>query len=148
MPDIVALKKNNVQVYPQTHAQAVLGLETIKGEKGDQGIQGVKGDTGTSATITVGTVTSGTTPSVTNVGTTSAAKFNFVLAKGDKGDQGIQGVKGDIGQTGAKGDKGDPGVNATTTAVATTSANGLMSSADKVKLNGLEAITMTVVGTV
>ena len=88
MTDIVALKKNNVQVYPQTHAQAVLGLETIKGEKGDQGIPGVKSD------------------------------------------------------------KGDPGVNATTTAVATTTTNGLMSATDKVKLNDLEVITMSVVGTI
>ena len=142
MTDIVALKKNNVQVYPQTHAQAVLGLETIKGEKGDTGAQGVKGDPGSSATITVGTVTSGTTPSVTNVGTTSAAKFNFVLAKGDKGD------KGDMGAQGIQGVKGDKGDNATTTAVATTTVNGLMSATDKVKLNGLEAITMTVVGSV
>ena len=146
MTDIVELKKKDgVKVYPQTHAQAVLGLETIKGEKGDKGDQGVKGDTGTSATIAVGTVTSGTTPSVTNVGTTSSAKFNFVLAKGDKGDQG---VKGDIGQTGAKGDKGDPGVNATTTLVATTTTNGLMSSADKTKLNQLEVITIEVIGSV
>ena len=98
MTDIVELKKKDgVKVYPQTHAQAVLGLETIKGEKGD------------------------------------------------KGDQG---VKGDIGQTGAKGDKGDPGVNATTTLVATTTTNGLMSSADKTKLNQLEVITIEVIGSV
>ncbi|MGX7231088.1 hypothetical protein ACWOCJ_13085 [Enterococcus pseudoavium] len=74
-------------------------------------------DPGNAATITVGTVTSGATAAVTNAGTTSAAKFNFVLPKGDKGD---------------------PGTNATTTAVATTTANGLMASTDKVKLNGIE----------
>lgn len=38
---------------------------------------------------------------------------------------------------GQKGDKGDPGVNATTTSVATTSANGLMSSTMVSKLNGI-----------
>ena len=79
MTDIVGLKKDGVKVYPQTHAQAVLGLETIKGEKGD---------------------------------------------------------------------KGDPGVNATTTAVATTTTNGLMSSVDKTKLNQLEVITIEVIGSV
>lgn len=41
------------------------------------------------------------------------------------------------GNNGAKGDKGDPGENATTTEVATTTANGLMSAADKTKLNGI-----------
>ncbi|HBL1280496.1 TPA: hypothetical protein LP160_002859, partial [Enterococcus faecium] len=46
------------------------------------------------------------------------ARFNFVLPKGDKGD---------------------PGINATTTAVATTTANGLMSSTDKTKLDGIAA---------
>ncbi|EMW5681184.1 TPA: hypothetical protein IYG48_002950, partial [Enterococcus faecium] len=73
---------------------------------------------GQAATITIGTVSSGSTASVTNVGTSSAARFNFVLPKGDKGD---------------------PGINATTTAVATTTANGLMSSTDKTKLDGIAA---------
>ncbi|WP_422698892.1 hypothetical protein ACOX9P_09035 [Enterococcus durans] len=119
MTDIVKVKQNDVQVYPQTHWEAVEGKpETIKGDKGD---------TGQAATITVGTVTSGTTASVTNAGTTSAAKFNFVLPKGDKGE---------------------PGTNATTTAVATTTANGLMSKEDKAKLDELGNITFEKVGTV
>lgn len=46
------------------------------------------GAAGTAATIAVGTTVSGATPSVTNVGTSSAAVFNFVLQKGDKGDAG------------------------------------------------------------
>jgi len=50
-----------------------------------------KGDAGAAATIEVGTVTSGDNASVTNAGTTSAARFNFVLPKGDKGDTG-QGI--------------------------------------------------------
>nr|WP_302593947.1 BppU family phage baseplate upper protein [uncultured Acetatifactor sp.] len=71
--------------------------------------------------------------------------------KGDTGARGAtgpQGPKGDTGATGAtgpQGPKGDtgprglPGVNATTTAVATQSANGLMSAADKKKLDGIAA---------
>ena len=69
----------------------------IKGEKGEQGIQGLtgpkgeKGDTGAAATITIGTVTTGdagTDASVTNVGTTSAAIFNFTIPRGEDGKDG------------------------------------------------------------
>ena len=47
--------------------------------------KGDKGDTGTAATITVGTVNAlspGSTPTVTNAGTSSAAKFNFGIPRG------------------------------------------------------------------
>ena len=76
--------------------------DKLKGNKGDKGD---KGDKGTAATISVGTTTTGaagTQASVTNAGTSSAAKFNFVIPKGDKGEQGKQGIQG------VKGDKGDP----------------------------------------
>lgn len=119
MTDIVKVKQDDVQVYPQTHWNAIEGRPSIT--KGD------KGDTGQAATITIGTVTSGTTASVTNAGTTNAARLNFVLPKGDKGD---------------------PGQNATTTAVATSSSNGLMSKTDKVKLDSLSNIVFEKVGTV
>ncbi|EOI6033846.1 hypothetical protein ACMUWC_002652 [Enterococcus hirae] len=119
MTDIVKVKQSGVQVFPQTHWNAVEGKpETIKGDKGDPG---------QAATITVGTVTSGSTASVTNVGTSSVARFNFVLPKGDKGD---------------------PGINATTTSVATTTANGLMSKEDKAKLDGVAKIIFEKVGEV
>ncbi|WP_368249018.1 hypothetical protein, partial [Enterococcus faecium] len=104
MTDIVKIKQSGVQVYPQTHWNAIEGKPTT--------VKGDKGDPGQAATITIGTVSSGSTASVTNVGTSSAARFNFVLPKGDKGD---------------------PGINATTT------ANGLMSSTDKTKLDGIAA---------
>lgn len=83
---------------------------------------GSKGSAGTTPTVKVA---SGTkiaavgTPSVTATtsGTTTTFTFNYLK--------------------GQKGDKGDPGVNATTTAVATASANGLMSASDKSKLDGI-----------
>lgn len=83
---------------------------------------GSKGSAGTTPTVKVA---SGTkiaavgTPSVTATtsGTTTTFTFNYLK--------------------GQKGDKGDPGINATTTAVATASANGLMSASDKSKLDGI-----------
>ena len=65
-----------------------------KGDTGDQGIQGLKGDkgdtgdNGAAATIAVGTVTTGAPGSsaiITNVGTTSAAVFDFTIPRGDAG---------------------------------------------------------------
>lgn len=69
--------------------------------------------------------------------------------QGPQGETGPQGPKGPQGETGPRGPQGEPGVNATTTAVATTSANGLMSSTDKTKLDGIAsgatAVTSTTV---
>ena len=87
------------------------GPQGPKGDTGATGPQGPKGDPGAAATITVGTTTTGaagTDASVTNVGTTSAAKFNFTIPKGDTGATGPQGEKGDTGATGPQGPKGDP----------------------------------------
>ena len=68
----------------------------------------------------MGTVTTGAAGSaaqVTNSGTDSAAKLNFVIPKGDKGDtgaQGPQGPKGDTGDTGPQGPQGVQGVQGET----------------------------------
>lgn len=91
MVDIVKVLDNGVEVYPRTHASAVLGLSSTQGPKGDTGATGPQGP---------------------------------------------------------KGDTGAAGQNATTTAVATTTTNGLMAAADKVKLNNLPVITFEKVGTV
>lgn len=94
MVDVVKVLNDGVEVYPRTHASAVLGLTTLKGDKGDAG------------------------------------------------------PAGPTGPKGATGATGPAGQNATTTAVATTTANGLMAAADKAKLNNLPVITFEKAGTV
>lgn len=117
---------------------------TVKnGSKGSAGTKGTRGSvinygtaiTGTSATATifggsgltsslVGDMYMNTSTSYlyrcTVAGNASTAKWVYVGS-----------------MKGATGAKGDPGVNATTTAVATTSANGLMSKDMVTKLNGI-----------
>lgn len=83
--------------------QGPRGLQGPKGDTGSQGIQGPvgpqgpQGERGISATITVGSTTtlpSGSSATVTNVGSSSAARFNFGIPKGDKGDTGDTGPAG------------------------------------------------------
>lgn len=65
-----------------------------QGPRGEQGIQGIQGIQGEAATIAVGDVTTsspGSSASVTNVGTSADAVFNFVLPRGEQGPQGIPG---------------------------------------------------------
>ena len=96
-------------------AEGATGAKGEKGDKGDKGdpftygdftaeqlaaLKGDKGDSGTAATITIGTVTTGaagTSASVTNVGTSTNARLNFVIPKGDKGETGAQGPAGGSG---------------------------------------------------
>ena len=88
VPATVAIEENTLK----------LGIP--KGEKGDKGSVGGKGETGdkgdpgTAATIAVGSVTgldAGASPTVVNSGTTTAARFDFGIPKGDKGDTGAPG---------------------------------------------------------
>lgn len=61
---------------------------------------GLAGPQGDAATIAVGAVTTGspsTPASVTNVGTSGAAIFDFVIPKGDTGDTGPAGTNGTNG---------------------------------------------------
>lgn len=60
------------------------------------GEKGEKGEPGKAATITIGSVKSGSYADVTNVGTSNAAKLNFVLPKGDKGEPGNASNGGDV----------------------------------------------------
>ena len=94
---------------------ATLNFTIPRGDTGAAGSNGSNGSDGAAATIAVGTVTTGAAGSsatVTNVGSSSAATFNFSIPKGDTGAQGPAGQDGQDGQDGADGaisdgDKGD-----------------------------------------
>lgn len=113
-------------VYTFTKSDGTTSTLTVKngskGDKGDKGDTGAAGTNGVTPTIkaasgsNIGTVGTPTVTASTS-GTTTTFTFNNLK--------------------GAKGDKGDAGVNATTTSVATTSANGLMSSTDKTQHDNL-----------
>lgn len=64
-------------------------LEYSTGGSGGTGGTGGTGTPGRAATIAVGTVVSGNTASVTNVGTSNDAVFNFVLPKGADADTSV-----------------------------------------------------------
>jgi len=124
------------------------GATGAKGDKGDQGVQGAKGATGTrgsrwntgtkiTGTSTTATVfsDSGITDALVNdmyLNTSTSAVYRCTVAGAASAAKWVY-----VGSI--KGATGAAGQNATTTAVATTSANGLMSAADKTKLDGIAA---------
>lgn len=68
---------------------AEFSWEALKYSTGGSGGTGGTGTPGLAATIKVGTVVSGATASVTNVGTSDDAVFNFVLPKGADADTSV-----------------------------------------------------------
>ncbi len=50
MTDIISLQVDGKDVFPQTHKEAIIGLDTIQGGKGDKGEKGDKGDKGEQGT--------------------------------------------------------------------------------------------------
>jgi hypothetical protein len=94
-----------------------------RGDTGATGPTGPTGPTGAAATIAAGTTTTGaagTSASVTNVGTSSAAVFDFTIPRGDTGATGPTGAAATIavGTTTTT----SPGTNATVTNVGTSGA--------------------------
>ena len=76
---------------------AEFSWEELEYSTGGSGGTGGTGTPGLAATIAVGTVVSGNTASVTNVGTSNAAVFNFVLPKGADADTSvIQSLQSDV----------------------------------------------------
>jgi len=155
------------EIYIYDTSKGWVDNGVLQGAKGETGATGATGATGNGISSIVKTSTSGLVDTYT-VTYTNSTTTTFTVTNGAKGDTGAtgatgpQGVKGDTGATGAtgsqgpKGDtgatgatgpqgpQGEPGVNATTTAVATTTANGLMSSTDKTRSDynyGSNAVT-------
>lgn len=76
---------------------AEFSWEALEYSTGGSGGTGGTGTPGRAATIKVGTVVSGNTASVTNVGTSNDAVFNFVLPKGADADTSvIQSLQSDV----------------------------------------------------
>lgn len=74
-----------------TTGAAVFDFGIPEGEQGEQGGQGIQGNPGNAATIAVGTVSTvpfGDPATVTNVGTSSAAIFDFEIPAGEDGEDG------------------------------------------------------------
>lgn len=98
---------------------------------------------GTSGVVDLGTVLTGGKQTSTSNADSGSNVYTFsdgstiTVKNGSKGSTGSQGPQGEKGATGPQGEKGDPGVNATTTSVATTSSNGLMSPAMVSKLDSI-----------
>lgn len=92
-----------------TSSAAILNFTIPRGDTGATGPAGPTGATGpagTAATVTVGTTTTGTPgslASVTNVGTTTAAIFNFTVPEGATGATGAAGATGATGPQGPAG---------------------------------------------
>jgi len=105
-----------------TGPQGATGATGATGAKGDKGDQG---DPGNAATIAIGTVTTGapgSSATVTNVGTSSVAVFDFAIPQGTMG---ATGASGPTGATGAKGDTGDTGATGAGVAVGGTTGQVL-----------------------
>ena len=87
-------------------SEAVFNFGIPQGAKGDPGTNGTDGQDGAAATIAVGTVTTlpaGSSATVENVGSSSAATFNFGIPQGAKGDPGQNGTNGTNGTDGTDG---------------------------------------------
>ena len=116
---------------------STLTFNFLKGEQGVQGIQGpqgIQGETGPQGSIG---------PKGDKGDTGPQGPQGQVGPQGIQGIQGPKGDKGDKGDTGPQGPKGEAGINATTTNVATQTANGLMSKEDKIKLDNFKTETIT-----
>lgn len=91
------------------------GAAGATGPAGPAGSNGTNGTNGAAATINVGTTTTlpaGSSATVTNVGSSSAAVFNFALPQGATGPQGPTGAGGTIGFYAAFSDYTDQTVQA------------------------------------
>jgi collagen type VII alpha len=109
------------------------GATGAAGATGSTGATGATGATGSAATIIVGSTATGapgTSAAVTNIGTTSAAVFDFTIPQGLKGDTGATGLtgsQGPIGNTGATGATGAQGAKGDTGSTGAQGPSGVVS---------------------
>ena len=122
-----------------TSSAAVFNFGIPAGQTGATGATGSQGPAGNAATIAAGTTTTGapgSSASVTNVGSSSAAVFNFTIPRGDKGE---------TGNTGATGATGSPGTAATIAAgTTTTGAPGSSASVTNSGTSGAAVFDFTI----
>ena len=121
--------------------QGATGPRGATGATGPQGPQGKQGATGATGVgiKTVEQTTASTADGGTNVITvtkTDGTTSTFSVKNGSKGSTGATGPRGATGATGPQGPQGKQGVPGVTE-VATTAKAGLMSAADKTKLDKL-----------
>jgi hypothetical protein len=95
----------------------VFGVDYFNGTDGAPGAPGTPGVNGTAATIAVNYTGTGTPASVTNIGTTGAAVFDFVIPAG------ATGANGTAGTNGTNGTSATIAVNYTSTGLPGTEAN-------------------------
>lgn len=143
------------QFYPETHAQAVQGLSEYIAANGGTGNTGATGATGQrgsqwfTGTSVTGTSTTPTVFSGSGVGSALSGDMYLNTSTSNVYQCTVGGaattalwtylesIKGSTGATGPQGPSGS-----SPTAVATSTANGLMSNTDKVKLDGLTQISL------
>ncbi|MCS8582365.1 collagen-like protein [Latilactobacillus curvatus] len=129
MTEISKLMRTNAdgtesQVYPETHPEAVVGLDGYIATHGGSGGTGAKGDKG-------------------DKGDTGLSAYQIAVQDGFKGTEAqwlasLKGATGPKGDTGSVGPQGPAG----STAIATQTANGLMSAVDKKKFDGMTVIKL------
>lgn len=112
-----------MNVIKQIVGDGEYGTQTIKMivRDNERGPQGEQGEAGVAATIEAGqayTIPAGQQPSVQNVGTSSAAVFDFYIPKGDKGEQGEKGEDGAVQYIAG------PGINIKNNVISATGGGG------------------------
>jgi len=116
---------NGMDGAPGTQGPA--GTNGADGATGPQGPAGTNGADGLAATISVAWASNGVPGSavvVTNVGSSNAAQFGFIIPAGSNGLDGAQGPQGPAGTNGATGPQGPQGEQGPQGPAGTNGANG------------------------
>ena len=102
-----------------TGPQGVQGIQGVAGINGTNGLAGVNGTNGLDGVAATVTLTNTVTTNylgaagVTNLGTATAAIFQFTIPQGIPGTNGLNGINGTNGLNGVNGTNGLNGINGT-----------------------------------